>query len=102
MRALASEEREVPTALNPDGKYLVAIDPLDGSSNIDVNVTIGTIFAVLAAPERGAGAVADFLQPGHRQRAAGMIVYGPHATLSSPSARERISPMFDPGKREFR
>ena len=101
VRALASEEREAPTALNPDGKYLVAIDPLDGSSNIDVNVTIGTIFAVLPAPERGGAETADFLQPGHRQCAAGMFVYGPHAALVFTLGAGTHVAALDPDTREF-
>jgi fructose-1,6-bisphosphatase I len=66
----------------PQGEYLLLFDPLDGSSNIDVNVSIGTIFSVLKKPE-GNSAVceADFLQKGHAQVAAGYCVYGPQTTL---------------------
>ncbi len=79
VRAFASEERRDVTALSETGKYLVAVDPLDGSSNIDVNVTMGTIFSVLDAT--GPASASDFLQSGHKQRAAGVILYGPHTTL---------------------
>jgi fructose-1,6-bisphosphatase I len=66
----------------PQGEYLLLFDPLDGSSNIDVNVSIGTIFSVLQKPEGTAGVTEqDFLQPGSRQVAAGYCVYGPQTTL---------------------
>ena len=61
-----------------DNKYVVLIDPLDGSSNIDVNVSVGTIFSIYrrVTPEGTPVALVDFLQPGHRQVAAGYIIYG--------------------------
>jgi fructose-1,6-bisphosphatase I len=85
LAAMASEEMDsiyaVPNRY-PQGEYLLLFDPLDGSSNIDVNVSIGTIFSVLKKPE-GHVAVqeADFLQAGHAQVAAGYCVYGPQTTL---------------------
>lgn len=64
------------------GKYLLCFDPLDGSGNIDVNLTVGTMFSVLRAPRPGQQATAeDFLQPGRRQVAAGYAVYGPATIL---------------------
>ncbi|WP_327099343.1 class 1 fructose-bisphosphatase [Nocardia vinacea] len=63
------------------GKYLLAFDPLDGSSNIDVNLPVGTIFSVLRAPDNGAPSTADFLQPGVRQVCAGFTLYGPATML---------------------
>lgn len=64
------------------GKYLLAFDPLDGSSNIDVNLPVGTIFSVLRAPEDGRAATADdFLQPGVQQVCAGFTLYGPATML---------------------
>jgi fructose-1,6-bisphosphatase I/sedoheptulose-1,7-bisphosphatase len=76
LEALASEEREhaypVP-AEYPRGQYLLAVDPLDGSSNIEVNAPVGSIFSVLRAP--------DFLQPGTRQVCAGYAIYGPSTML---------------------
>ncbi len=64
------------------GKYLLAFDPLDGSSNIDVNLPVGTIFSVLRAPENGREPVAeDFLQPGVTQVCAGFALYGPATIL---------------------
>ena len=85
LAAMASEEMEgiyvVPNRY-PQGEYLLLFDPLDGSSNIDVNVSIGTIFSVLKKPDGSAGvSEADFLQPGKQQVAAGYCVYGPQTTL---------------------
>jgi len=85
LAAMASEEMEgiyvVPNRY-PQGEYLLLFDPLDGSSNIDVNVSIGTIFSVLKKPEGGTGVSEhDFLQPGMQQVAAGYCVYGPQTTL---------------------
>jgi len=85
LAAMASEEMEtihlVPNRY-PQGEYLLMFDPLDGSSNIDVNVSIGTIFSVLKKSEgQQALSEADFLQPGHQQVAAGYCVYGPQTTL---------------------
>jgi fructose-1,6-bisphosphatase I len=85
LAAMASEEMEgiyvVPNRF-PQGEYLLMFDPLDGSSNIDVNVSIGTIFSVLKKPEGSKGvSEEDFLQPGTAQVAAGYCVYGPQTTL---------------------
>ncbi len=84
LAAMASEEMEdiyvVPNRY-PQGEYLLLFDPLDGSSNIDVNVSIGTIFSVLRKPDGAAVSEADFLQSGSQQVAAGYCVYGPQTTL---------------------
>ncbi|AXS80910.1 class 1 fructose-bisphosphatase [Dechloromonas sp. HYN0024] len=89
LAAMASEEMDLPHLVPnryPQGEYLLTFDPLDGSSNIDVNVSIGTIFSVLKCPE-GAdlstpeAAEAAFLQPGTAQVAAGYAVYGPTTLL---------------------
>jgi len=84
LAAMASEEMDsiyvVPNRY-PQGEYLLLFDPLDGSSNIDVNVSIGTIFSVLVKPEGHAVTEQDFLQTGSRQVAAGYCVYGPQTTL---------------------
>jgi fructose-1,6-bisphosphatase I len=85
LAAMASEEMEaihvVPNRY-PQGEYLLLFDPLDGSSNIDVNVSIGTIFSVLKKPGDHSGvSEADFLQPGRQQVAAGYAVYGPQTML---------------------
>ena len=78
---LASEELEEVEPTGRVGGYLVTFDPLDGSSNIDVNVSVGTIFSVLPAPADHAPAEADFLQSGRSQVAAGYAVYGPQTML---------------------
>jgi fructose-1,6-bisphosphatase I len=85
LAAMASEEMDsiylVPNRY-PQGEYLLMFDPLDGSSNIDVNVSIGTIFSVLKKTEGEQGVTEqDFLQPGKNQVAAGYCVYGPQTTL---------------------
>ncbi len=86
LAAMASEEMdsfyETPHRY-PVGEYLLLFDPLDGSSNIDANISIGTIFSVLKKPSRTEEAVseADFLQAGKNQVAAGYAVYGPQTTL---------------------
>ena len=85
LAAIASEEMEAPHAIPhryPKGEYLLVFDPLDGSSNIDVNVSVGTIFSVLRCPD---GVTepdeSAFLQPGTQQVAAGYCVYGPSTVL---------------------
>jgi len=89
LAAMASEEMDsihvVPNRY-PQGEYLLLFDPLDGSSNIDVNVSIGTIFSVLRLAGHAQGQTSvvseeDFLQPGKHQAAAGYCVYGPQTTL---------------------
>ncbi|MFM1925598.1 MAG: Fructose,6-bisphosphatase class 1 [Pseudomonadota bacterium] len=85
LAAMASEEMDsiyvVPNRY-PQGEYLLMFDPLDGSSNIDVNVSIGTIFSVLKKPDESLGVTEqDFLQPGRQQVAAGYCIYGPQTTL---------------------
>jgi fructose-1,6-bisphosphatase I len=85
LAAMASEEMEaihvVPDRY-PQGEYLLLFDPLDGSSNIDVNVSIGTIFSVLKKADDATGvSEADFLQPGTQQVAAGYCLYGPQTIL---------------------
>jgi fructose-1,6-bisphosphatase len=85
LAGMASEEMEEPyriPAEHPRGRYLLVFDPLDGSSNLDVNVTVGTIFSVLRAPEGVTDPVAaDFLQPGTAQVCAGYALYGPAAMI---------------------
>jgi len=84
LAGMASEEMDeilpIPGEY-PQGDYLLMFDPLDGSSNIDVNVSIGTIFSVLKKNTEGAVQESDFLQAGSRQVAAGYCVYGPQTTL---------------------
>lgn len=85
LAAMASEEMEsihlIPNRY-PKGEYMLLFDPLDGSSNIDVNVSIGTIFSVLKAPDgMGTPTEQDFLQAGSKQVAAGYALYGPQTML---------------------
>ena len=83
--ALVSEENEQPATFNRDpetGKYIVVFDPLDGSSNIDVNVNTGTIFSILRRLPPAEGTLdQSILQPGLRQVAAGYVLYGPSTVL---------------------
>ena len=85
LAAMASEEMEHPYSVPsnyPKGGFLLLFDPLDGSSNIDVNVAVGTIFSVLKVPEGATEPTTkDFLQPGREQVAAGFAVYGPATVL---------------------
>ncbi|WP_312569029.1 class 1 fructose-bisphosphatase [Comamonas sp.] len=85
LAAMASEEMEgiyvVPNRY-PQGEYLLMFDPLDGSSNIDINMSIGTIFSVLKKHDNHPGVHdSDFMQPGTEQVAAGYCIYGPQTTL---------------------
>ena len=79
--AVASEELDVPVELDPGAPLIVALDPLDGSSNIDTNVSIGTIFSLLPTPPGGGAEPAAFLRRGHDQVAAGYVLYGPQTSL---------------------
>ena len=86
--ALVSEENEEPVVFDRDeksGRYIIVFDPLDGSSNIDVNVNVGTIFSIFRRPDGTPGKPADLkaaiLQPGTEQVAAGYVVYGPSTVL---------------------
>jgi fructose-1,6-bisphosphatase I len=82
---MVSKELERPAQISegyPRGRYLLVFDPLEGSSNIDIDMTVGTIFSVLRAPPGvTAPAIADFLQPGTEQVAAGYALYGPVSML---------------------
>ncbi len=83
VRGIASEEEDDPVFGNPEGRFLVTFDPLDGSSNIDINVSVGTIFSILEAPKDvQENSVDIFLQAGRKQVAAGYVLYGPSAVLS--------------------
>jgi fructose-1,6-bisphosphatase I len=80
--AFASEENETAVTLNEGEPFAVAVDPLDGSSNIDTNAPIGTIFAIRPMAGGGNGsAAAPFLRPGTEQLAAGFVIYGPKTCL---------------------
>ena len=85
LAAMASEEMEDICPVVPAGrrgKYLLVFDPLDGSSNIDANISVGTIFSILRSPDPGAEPLAEhFLQPGTAQVCAGFALYGPSTML---------------------
>jgi len=104
---IASEENEdlIHTDTNNDhrpGKYAVALDPLDGSSNIDVNVSIGTIWSIhRRVPGGGPGSPADVLQPGVRQLAAGYVIYGSSTMLVYTVGRGVHGFTLDPTVGEF-
>ena len=81
---LASEEMDDPVVIDAkdgSGRFLTVFDPLDGSSNIDVNVSVGSIFSVLRAPEGRPPVAADYLVAGRNQLAAGYAIYGPSTML---------------------
>ncbi len=78
LAALASEEAEAPEIRDPSAAICIAIDPLDGSSNVDTNMTVGTIFSIVSTPPN---IDAVFTQTGATQLAAGFIVYGPQTSL---------------------
>jgi fructose-1,6-bisphosphatase I len=85
LAAMASEEMEHPHPIPhryPKGEYLLLFDPLDGSSNIDVNISVGTIFSVLRCPDGADGSLEPaFMQAGRRQVVAGYAIYGPTTML---------------------
>jgi len=83
VKAIASEEEDYTVAGNSDAEYIVAFDPLDGSSNTDINSLVGTIFSIMKAPV-GSDAADEkiFMQPGHQQVAAGYVLYGPSTMLA--------------------
>ncbi|MCE9685697.1 class 1 fructose-bisphosphatase [Shewanella sp. AS16] len=86
VRGLASEEEDHVVEVSANGQYLVCFDPLDGSSNIDINSLVGTIFSVLPAPT-GELSEASFLQQGRAQLAAGYVLYGPSTMLALTTGR---------------
>lgn len=98
VRWYASEEQEGVLALNPEGRYALAIDPLDGSSNIDVNVSIGTIFSVFEAKD---DAEASFLRPASEQVAGGYIIFGPQCCLVVTFGDGTLMFALDPSTQSF-
>ncbi len=105
LAGMVSEELEEPYTIPPEfprGRYLLNFDPLDGSSNADVNVSVGSIFSVLRAPEGGtAPMAADFLQPGTEQLCAGYAIYGPVTMLVLTLGRGVYGFTLDRGFGEF-
>ena len=109
LAGLASEEMDDAAQIPPRfprGKYLLLFDPLDGSSNIDVNVAVGSIFSILRAPQSvidtGRDVVeSDFLQPGARQIAAGYAIYGPSTMLVLSVGNGTVGFTLNPDLGEF-
>jgi fructose-1,6-bisphosphatase I len=102
--AIASEEMDTLHPVRDAGEgagYLVLFDPLDGSSNIAVNVSIGTIFSVLPARSGGAATEADFLQKGRNQVASGYVVYGPQTQLVMTLGAGVVAFTLDPDSGEW-
>jgi fructose-1,6-bisphosphatase I len=105
LAVMASEEEENIIPIPPEygtGKYVLLFDPLDGSSNIDVNVSIGTIFAIYRRiTSEGPGTCQDLLQPGHALQAAGYVIYGPSTMLVYSTGAGVHGFTLDPGVGEF-
>ncbi len=104
--ALASEESVEIIPIPEDyplGKYVCCFDPLDGSSNIEANVSIGTIFSIYKriTPEGRPGSVEDVLQPGHRQVCAGYVIYGSSTMLVYTTGNGVYGFTLDPSYGEF-
>ena len=110
LAGMASEEMDLPyqiPAAHARGKYLLVFDPLDGSSNIDVNVSVGSIFSILRAPDDVVASgrdvtEADFLQPGAAQVAAGYALYGPTTLLVLTVGNGVTGFTLDPDLGEFK
>ena len=109
LAGMASEEMDDPYQIQtqfPRGKYMLVFDPLDGSSNIDVNVSVGSIFSILRAPQdvidsgRDVTEI-DFLQPGKQQVAAGYALYGPTTMLVLTVGNGAAGFTLDPNLGEF-
>ncbi|OGR01408.1 MAG: fructose-bisphosphatase [Deltaproteobacteria bacterium RIFOXYD12_FULL_50_9] len=101
---MTSEEEEgvIPVVPGYEGKYTLAFDPLDGSSNIDVNVSIGTIFSIhRRRTQDGPGAISDLLLPGREQVAAGYIIYGSSTMLVFATGQGVQGFTLDPSVGEF-
>jgi fructose-1,6-bisphosphatase I len=105
LAVMASEEDEGIIPIPPEyqcGKYVMVFDPLDGSSNIDVNVSIGTIFGIYRRiSESGPGQMKDILQKGSRLEAAGYVIYGPSTMLVYSTGDGVHGFTLDPGLGEF-
>jgi len=102
VKGIASEEEPDPVACNEGGKFLVLFDPLDGSSNIDINVSVGTIFSILKAPEdKSGGDEQAYLQSGREQVAAGYVLYGPSTIMMLTTGNGVFSFTLDSRQGEY-
>ena len=97
---LASEELDDFTPAQENGQFLVLFDPLDGSSNIDINMCVGTIFSILPA-KNAVTQAEDFMQAGVNQVAAGYVLYGPSTMMALTVGAGTIFFTFDPETQEF-
>ncbi|MGN7836373.1 class 1 fructose-bisphosphatase [Acinetobacter sp. 22323] len=97
---LASEELDEFTPVQENGQFLVLFDPLDGSSNIDINMCVGTIFSILPA-KNALTQAEDFMQAGVNQVAAGYVLYGPSTMMALTVGAGTIFFTFDPETQEF-
>ena len=100
LAGLASEEMELPVPVQGTGDYLLLFDPLDGSSNIDINMCVGTIFSILPA-KNAVTQAEDFMQAGNQQVAAGYVLYGPSTMLALTVGTGTVFFTFDPETQQF-
>jgi fructose-1,6-bisphosphatase I len=99
---VASEELDDATAANADGSLLVLFDPLDGSSNIDINMAVGTIFSILPYERQGQTSEnSDYLQAGNKQLAAGYLLYGTSTVLALTIAASVVMFSLDPDTNDY-
>ena len=99
---VASEELDDATPANDDGSLLVLFDPLDGSSNIDINMAVGTIFSVLPYGRQGQTSEnSDYLQAGNKQLAAGYLLYGTSTVLALTIADKVMMFSLDPETSDY-
>ena len=99
---VASEELDDATPANDDGSLLVLFDPLDGSSNIDINMAVGTIFSVLPYERQGQTSEnSDYLQAGNKQLAAGYLLYGTSTVLALTIADKVVMFSLDPETEDY-
>ncbi|MEK6202939.1 MAG: class 1 fructose-bisphosphatase [Psychrobacter sp.] len=99
---VASEELDDATAANADGSLLVLFDPLDGSSNIDINMAVGTIFSILPYERQGQTSEnSDYLQAGNKQLAAGYLLYGTSTVLALTIADKVVMFSLDPDTNDY-
>src|SRR6201986_1086880 len=96
--AVVSEEAELPEELDPDAPICVAIDPLDGSANLENNISVGTIFSIRP---RGRDILSTFFEPGTGQCAAGFFIYGPQTPLVLAIDGRVDAFILDPERLEF-
>ena len=95
--ALVSADREEPQLIDPSGRYLVAIDPLDGAANVETNLSIGTLFSIIESD----GSDLEGSRPGQRLKAAGFLYYGPQTRLVLSCGEGSYQFLLDPEQEQF-